>query len=128
MIYAFIRGYIGGFGRAIMDFYIANSFLINAIILIYGLCVYLAHISYLKAYRIILISLGIKISKKSVRKNSKLDFQKVSWDEVRRSYWFPLIAPPKGLLVSLKTNASLQNYFSAEKIRLMLNLKNENKE
>lgn len=128
MIYAFIRGYIGGFGRAILDFYLANSFVINALVLVYGLCVYLAHISYLSAYRLVLQKLGINLKtalknkrKKKPYSSSKLDFQQVSWDEVRRSFWFPFIAPPKRLLITLKTNGELRKNFSADNVAQLLN-------
>ena len=126
MIYAFIRSYIGGFGRAILDLYIANSFVINALVLIYGLFVYLAHISYLSAYRFILGQLGFQPDKlakgkKHVAAGRKLDFSKLNWDEIRRTYWFPFLAPPKSLWISLKTNRSLKKYFSENKIRQLLN-------
>ena len=125
MIYAFIRSYIGGFGRAIMDFYIAHSFIINALILIYGLFVYLAHISYLSAYRFILERLGfdpnaLKAGKKTNLKINRTDFDKLSWDEVRRTYWFPFIAPPKALWISLKTNSVLKKFFSEAHIKQMV--------
>jgi len=123
-IYAFIRGYIGGFGRMLMDFYIANSFVINAIILVYGACVYLAHISYLKAYRFILTALGLKLDNlpkgKTGYSKLKLDFEKVNWKQARQTYWFPLISHPKSIGVSLKTNATLRKLFSQEKLKLML--------
>jgi len=125
MIYAFIRSYIGGFGRAILDFYIANNFVVNGIILLYALCVYLAHISYLNAYRSILLALGLDLDKiLKVKAPLKIDlnnhFKKISWDQVRRSYWFPFLAPPKKIMISLKTNPVLQEMFSLDHIKQML--------
>ena len=86
-----------------MDFYIAHSFVINALILIYGLFVYLAHISYLSAYRFILEHLGfnldaLKAGKKTNLKFRKMDYDKLSWDEVRRTYWFPFNCAAQGTL------------------------------
>lgn len=131
MIYAFIRSYIGGIGRAILDFYLANSFVINAVVLAYGLMVYLAHISYLSAYRSILEKLGINIDKvvktRGEKKYSgdKLDYRNISWDEVRKAYWFPFIAPPKNWAIRFKTERVLRNHFSADNLAQLLNNKND---
>jgi len=46
MINAFIRSSIGSLGRAIMDFYIENSLIINAIILMYAFLVFIGHRNY----------------------------------------------------------------------------------
>ena len=129
MIYAFIRGYIGGFGRMLLDFYEANSFVINAIILAYGLCVYLAHISYLKAYRLLLETLGVKLEggAKSNYSKSKLDFEKVDWNLLRRTYFFPLVSEPRSFLFKIKTNPVLRNLFNEEKVRGMLTTAEQNK-
>jgi len=130
MIYAFIRGYIGGFGRMLLDFYEANSFVINAIILAYGACVYLAHISYLKAYRRILESLGIKLegSVKSNYSIRKEGYASLDWDAMRRSYFFPLVCEPRSFLVRFKTNPVLRNLFTEEKIRGMLQAAKDTKQ
>jgi hypothetical protein len=120
MIYAFIRGYIGGFGRALMDFYIAHSFVINGIVLVYGLLVYLAHISYLKAYRFVLEKLGVDLTPMEKNKPAKIptrpDFSQLDWHEIGRTYWFPLIAAPRSLWVTLKTQAVLEHYFGEAQI------------
>ena len=132
MIYAFIRSYIGGFGRALMDFYIANSFVINAIVLIYGLLVYLAHISYLKAYRYSLEKLGVNLTPLEKNKPAKiptrLDFTKLEWREIAKTYWFPLIAPPRSLLLSIKTQSVIQHYFGEEQITALLKTHQEKKD
>ncbi len=132
MIFAFIRSYIGGFGRALMDFYIAHSFIINAIILGYGLLVYLAHISYLKAYRFVLEKLGVDLApvekNKPARIPAHLDFSKLDWDEIARTYWFPLIAPPRRWWMTFKTQAVLEHYFGEEQITTLLKQYKEKKD
>ena len=124
MIFAFIRSYIGGFGRNLMDFYINNSFVINTIVLVYGLLVYLAHISYLKAYRYSLEKLGVNLAPMEKNKPAKiparLDFTKLDWSEISRTYWFPLIARPRSLWLSIKTKAVIQYYFGEEQITTLL--------
>ncbi len=132
MIFAFIRSYIGGFGRALMDFYINNSFVINAIVLVYGLLVYLAHLSYLKAYRYTLETLGVDLQPlekdKPARIPTRLDFKKLDWKLIRKTYWFPLIAPPHSIWLSIKTEAVIEHYFGEEQIRAMLKKQQEKKD
>ena len=132
MIFAFIRSSIGGFGRALMDFYISNSFAINAIVLVYALLVYLAHISYLKAYRYTLEKLGVDLApmekNKPVRIPTRLDFTKLDWHEAAKTYWFPFIAPPRSLWINIKTQAVLQHYFGEEQITTLLKSYQEKKD
>lgn len=123
MIDAFIRSLIGSWGRAILDFYIANSFVINAIILFYGLLVYLAHICYLSTYRFILKELGLNleaISKGKKISKRKLDWDRIDWDEAYRAHWFPLITHPKRWLVLWKTKDVLRKLFSVEQVTQLL--------
>jgi hypothetical protein len=129
MIYAFIRGYIGGFGRMLLDFYEANNFVINAIVLAYGACVYLAHISYLKAYRCLLETLGLKLESgaKSNYSRRKLDFENLDWSKMRRTYFFPLISEPQSFLVNIKSNPVLRRLFNEEKVRSLLKAADANK-
>ncbi len=129
MIYAFIRGYIGGFGRMLLDFYEANSLIVNAIVLAYGLCVYLAHISYLKAYRLLLETLGVKLegSTKSNYSKNKLDYEKVDWNSLRRAYFFPLVSEPRSFLLKIKTNPVLRKLFNEQKVRGMLKTAEQSK-
>ncbi len=132
MIFAFIRSSIGGFGRALMDFYISNSFAINAIVLVYALLVYLAHISYLKAYRFTLEKLGVDLTPMEKNKPAKiptrLDFTKLDWREIAQTYWFPLIAPPRSLWLSIKTQSVIQHYFGKDQITALLKLQQEKKD
>jgi hypothetical protein len=115
-----------------MDFYIANSFVINAIVLVYGLLVYLAHISYLKAYRFTLEKLGVDLApiekNKPAKIPTRLDFTKLDWREITRTYWFPLIAPPRSLWINIKTQAILQHYFGEEQITMLLKSYQEKKD
>ncbi len=132
MIFAFIRSFIGGFGRALMDFYIANSFVINGIVLVYALLVYLAHISYLKAYRLTLEKLGVDLAPMEKNKPAKiparLDFSQLDWREIAKTYWFPLIAHPRSIWISIKTQAVLQHYFGEEQITALLKSHQEKKD
>lgn len=119
MIFAFIRGYIGGFGRALMDFYIANSFVINGLLLFYALLVFIAQRNYLFILKKIFLALGlIKEGEKNklVRKVSAADYQRISWDELRKGVWFPFIAAPGKWTFCVFSLRYLTSEFSLEKI------------
>lgn len=115
-----------------MDFYIANSFVINGIVLVYGLLVYLAHISYLKAYRFTLEKLGVDLTPMEKNKPAKipthLDFTQLNWREISKTYWFPLIAPPRRLWFSIKTRTVIERFFGKEQITALLKLHQEKKD
>ena len=111
MIFAIIRSNIGFFGRALMDFYIANSFLINILILFYALLVYVSQRKYLFVLHKIFTSLDLIMKREGkevlLRKVNKSEHKKISWDQLRRQIWFPLIAAPGKLFFRLcKINSS----------------------
>ncbi len=119
MIYAFIRNYIGSFGRALMDFYVANSLAINGLILAYALIVFLAHRNYFYAIDRIIIELGlIKQGEKNklVRKVNSTDLSKVQWGKIRRSIWFPFISEPKKWTFKFFSADYLRSEFSQDTI------------
>jgi hypothetical protein len=118
MLYAFIRGFIGGMGRAILDFYVANSLYINAIILAYALCVVLANQSYALGLHQIKIELeksGKKLKNRSLLElKSALEDNSFPWRKVQASYWFPLITTPRRILMFPKNINKLKKIFNAE--------------
>jgi hypothetical protein len=119
MIYAFIRNYIGGFGRALMDFYVANSLVINGLILGYALIVFLSHRNYFFALEKIIVELGlIKEGEKNklVRKVNSTDLTSLMWDKVRKAIWFPFISEPKKWTFRFFSADYLKSEFTQEKI------------
>jgi hypothetical protein len=119
MIYAFIRAYIGGFGRALMDFYIANSLVINGLILGYALIVFISQRNYYFALERIIIELGIiKEGEKNklIRKVNSTDYSGLQFDKVRKGIWFPFISEPKKWTFKFCTANYLKSEFSLEKI------------
>ena len=119
MVYAFIRNYIGGFGRALMDFYVANSLVINGLILVYALLVFLAHRNYFYAIERIIVELGlIKQGEKNklVRKVNSTDLSNLQWDKVRKNIWFPFISEPKKWTFKFFSADYLRSEFSQETI------------
>ena len=117
MIFAFIRSSIGNFGRAILDFYIANSFGINAIILLYALLVFIAHRNYYYVLEKIFIQLApADLEKKPLRKINPSQYNALAWNTLRRLVWFPLISEPKKWTFRFCTIEYLKKEFSQEKL------------
>lgn len=119
MIFAFIRSSIGSFGRALMDFYIANSFIINGLILLYAFIVFSAQRNYFFVLKSIFIELGlIKENEKNKlkRKINSADYKNLQWEKIRKAVWFPLISAPKKWTFQFCTTEFLMTEFSLEKI------------
>jgi len=124
MVFVIIRSFIGSVGRAMMDFYIANSFIINGILLFYALVVYVSHRNYLNVLQKIFIELDlIKDGEKDklIRKLSNADYKKISWEELRKKIWFPLISPPGKMSIRFCTTKYIMDEFTAENINSYIN-------
>jgi hypothetical protein len=120
MIYAFIRSSIGTVGRAILDFYASNSFIINGLILLYAFIVFIAQRNYYFALKRIFVELGlIKEGEKNqlIRKINASDYKELNWEKVRKSIWFPLISAPKKWTFRFCTIDYLISEFSLTKIK-----------
>lgn len=125
MIFAFVRSLIGSIGRLIMDFYIANSLIINSVILLYAFVIFLSRRNYFFILNIILREIGIyDEEKKAIKKKqiSNSDFMNIKWDSVKSRVKFPFITLPKQWsLVILIKKQTLERHYSREKINLLLN-------
>lgn len=125
MIFAFVRSLIGSIGRLIMDFYIANSLIINSVILLYAFVIFLSRRNYFFILNIILREIGIyDEEKKAIKKKqiSNSDFMNINWDSVKSRVKFPFITLPKQWsLVILTKKQTLERHYSREKINLLLN-------
>ena len=120
MIYAMIRSTLGGIGRAILDFYIANSLYINTLVLCYGLIVVLALQSYAMGLRQVTTELeksGKKLYKYSLRELQQfLNSSSFPWVQVQHSFWFPLITSPRRFLVFPKNLNSMKMIFDPDRL------------
>ena len=120
MIYAIIRSTLGGIGRAILDFYIANNLYINTLVLCYGLIVVLALQSYAMGLRQAtteLEKLGKKLYKYSLRGLQKsLNLSSFPWVQVQHSFWFPLITSPRRFLVFPKKINSMKMIYNPDRL------------
>ena len=120
MIYAIIRSTLGEVGRAILDFYIANSLYINSLVLCYGLIVVLALQSYAMGLRQVTTELeksGKKMYKYSLRELQKvLNSSSFPWVKIQHSFWFPLITSPRRFLVFPKNLNSMKMIFTPARL------------
>jgi hypothetical protein len=119
MIFAFIQSSIGAVGRAILAFYLANSFIINGVILMYAFIVFIAQKNYYFALNKIFIELRLidqNEKNKLIRKVNHADYKNLHWDLVRKGIWFPFISAPKKWTFRLCTANYLKSEFSLEKI------------
>lgn len=129
MIFAFIRSLLGEFGRAILDFYIENSLLINSIIVVYGICVVFAHRSYTLTLEKIKNILGVENEIGSEKINKLIDKSKMDWEEVHSVSRFPFIAIPGRIWLQIRNTDTLQRLFSHENLlKLFVEQKTKQKE
>jgi len=123
LIFAFVRSLIGSVGRAIMDFYIANSLPINSVILLYALLVFFARRNYFFILNTILHEAGLlEKGKAGVKKPklSKSDFEKIDWDLLKSKVKFPFFALPRRWAIKLTTKNVLVKQFNLETINELL--------
>lgn len=121
MINAFIRSSIGSFGRAIMDFYIENSLIINAIILLYAFLVFIGHRNYYLALNVIMKEVGIDLESKKKQKISQSTLEKIEWENIKKSIRLPFISIPKKWALFLCDEKFLRNEFTCEKLNKIIN-------
>jgi hypothetical protein len=121
MIFGIIRGFLGEFGRAVLDFYLANSLIVNSLILIYGLFIFFSRQNYLAIWRKILLKVGFDPEKQNHKlKISKSLYEEIDWQEISSSIWFPFITAPGNWSFKVKNEKILKVLFSLENIRNLL--------
>jgi len=121
MVDATIRSMIGSWGNIVLDYYIANSLWINAILFLYALLVILSRRNFDASTRSLITGLrkqhGEQISKKSP--GSILNILKkavIPWNESLSSSPFPFITPPGSYRLYLKNKQTFQKFVPLEKL------------
>ena len=121
MIFGIIRGFLGEFGRVVLDFYLANSLSINSLVLVYGLFIFFSRQNYLAIWRKILLKIGFDPEKQNQKlKISKPLYEKIDWKEIANSIWFPFITAPGKWNLKVKNEKNLKVLFSLENIQNLL--------
>jgi hypothetical protein len=125
MIDGFIRGMLGTSGTSILDFYIANSFWINGLILLYALAVVLARRAFESSRQSLLAALhrqyGARLDYRG--RNSMVGILKqikVPWDQALAQILFPFLCPPGSFRIYCKNPATLQKLLPLEDLAELL--------
>ncbi len=130
MIDAFIRSTLGHFGSAILDFYIANSFWINGLILAYAILVVISRFNYNRTSKAILENIKENYSSQIEKKNVSslvhlLKKANLPWEETIKGSKIPFLSPPGSIRIYRSSVKNLQKFLSIEKIAELLKIKEE---
>lgn len=123
LIFAFVRSLIGSVGRAIMDFYLANSLIINSIVLFYGLLVFIGRRNYSYILHLALSEAGIYDSEESrflKKKLSRQDYEKIDWAAVRKQARIPYFVLPKKWLLVFTSEDQLTKKIQLDEINSLI--------
>lgn len=121
MFDAIIRGTLGNFGSAILDFYIDYALWINSVLLFYALILLLAKRGYTRIKEAIKNALihhyGEAISGKNERNFIKaVERFEFDWRLLAKEAKMPILSPEKALYFRVKSPAFLEKHFTPEKI------------
>jgi hypothetical protein len=122
MIDAIIRGTLGDFGSALLDFYLNNALWINAILLLYAVFLLFAKQGYHKLVLAIKESLFESYGKEIQKKNENwfkkiLERDEFDWQVIAKQTWIPIISTKHSLGFKVKSAGSLKKIFTSEKIK-----------
>lgn len=125
MIDGFIRGMLGSSGTAILDFYISNSFWINALILLYALAVVLSRRAFESSRQSLLAALQGKYGARLEHRgrDSMVGLLKkisIPWDQALMQIPFPFLSPPGSFRIYRKNPATLQKLLPLEELADLL--------
>ena len=123
MIFAFVRSLIGDFGRLLMDFYIANSLLINSMVLIYGLLVFISRRNYYFILEKLIYQIrdgNSKYAKSGIKKITKMDYENIQWNAIRSKVPIPFFTLPRNWALNVTSTKRIQGEFTLQKINALL--------
>lgn len=121
MIRSFIEAMLGDFGRQLLYIYEANAFIINSVIVIYGLFMFLAWNNLVRVYRFLILEvaktvhLDEELDRKSTNKRIR-DTVMIPWDKAVEVAPFPFIGHVGALLPKRMSVENLQLYFEEKEI------------
>jgi len=121
MFDAIIRGTLGSFGSAILDFYIEYALWINSVLLFYALFLVVAKRGYTRIKEVIKHELiahyGEGISGKNERNFIKaVERFQFDWQSLAKATKTPILSTEKALYFQFKSPAFLKKHFTPEKI------------
>ena len=114
MVRAAVETLLGGVGRQILFFYEAHSFVINLIVLTYGIILFFSWSNIVKIHRYLVVEIAKQIhTRGDLDKDSSpkkvLKKVHIPWDEAVEKSRFPFVAKMSGLWPKRKSVAALQD-------------------
>jgi hypothetical protein len=130
MIDSFVRSILGTWGNIVLDFYLHNDLLINALVLFYAVLVFLGRTSYQRSAQFLtewyLEKNGRETRSKTKNNLGKLiDNGKIPWASTVSAYWFPLITPPNRFVFFIKNERAVERIFRKEALVDILHAKDK---
>ncbi len=121
MIDAIVRGSLGEFGSAILDFYILNRFWINLILLAYALILGVGKFAYRKLTSAVYSAMKKVFGENLADKNRNfflkhLERSSLDWGTIMKSTWIPFFSPTKSFWIKLTSKETLQEHFTANRL------------
>jgi len=121
MIDAFIRSMIGSWGNALLDFYLANSLWINALLLLYALFVVLSRRNFDISLQSLIFSLQKEFGEQFAKKGSGsilnlLKKADIPWAGSLSKSPLPFITPPGSFWLYPKNIQTFQKFITIEKL------------
>ena len=121
MVNIFIRGMLGTGGSAILDFYLAHSFWINGLILLYALLIVLARRSFEASSQLLIRSLQSKYGPQFEKRGSAailkiLKKMTIPWDQALGNSSFPFLTPPGSIWIYPRSPVTLQKFLTLEQL------------
>jgi hypothetical protein len=121
MVNAFIRSMIGSWGNVILDFYLANGFWINGLLLLYALLVVFSRRNFDNSLQLLLFSLQKEFGEQFAKKGpgSLMEILKkaaIPWAAALTKSPLPFITPPGSFRLYPKNAQTFQKFITLEKL------------
>ena len=123
MVDVVVRGFLGGPGVALLDFYLAQSLWINGLLILYVALVAIGRRNYRLLRRCLLTQLELELGGNQQTRRQierRLGKMELPWDTVLAASRFPLVALPSGWLLRPKNRRTLQAFFTPQKLTELL--------
>ena len=119
MIDVMVRGFLGEWGQAILNFYQQNSVWINAILLLYFFIVILSQNNYKQTLAGLILAIENKYPGQFEKKTGKeiarmLSKKEIPWQSVLNTSKWPFIATPRQLYPHARNESSLKKLITIE--------------
>jgi len=124
MINAIIRGSLGSFSEALLDFYLNNALWINFLVLAYALIIFISKHANQKISQAVKQSLiekyGLEIAQKNERWFIKtLERDNIDWQAISQQTWIPIISKKGSWGFRIKNADTLKTIYTPQAIKAL---------